>query len=68
MERIFNLKLMHFLEMKNVLSLFQCGKTSQRTTKDQLISLEIIIIKAQANYEHFVSILFDIEKAFDLDV
>ena len=66
MERMVNVRLQEYLEMKNILSQYQCGGRPKRSTIDQLISLESIVRKAQANNEYLVSIFFDMEKAYDL--
>ena len=66
MERIVNVRLMDFLDHKGTLSTLQCGGRAERTTIDYLLSLEAIVKKAQAINDQVVSILFDMEKAYDL--
>ena len=54
---------MDFFEQKVRLSTLQCEGIAKRTTIDNLLSLEAIVRKAQANSEHVDSIFFYIEKS-----
>ena len=61
-----NVKLLEFFDQRGTLSTLQCGARGKRTTIDQLLSLEATVRNAQANGEQVVSIIFDMEKAYDL--
>lgn len=66
MERIVNARLVDYLEMENKLHNIQCGSRKKRSTLDHLVRLETTIRHAFAKNEHFISIFFDLEKAYDL--
>ena len=66
MERMVNLRLLGFFEQKETLSTLQYGGRAKPKTIDHLLSLEATVRNTQANSEHFVSIFFDMEKAYDL--
>lgn len=65
MERMINKRLMWYLESNNLISEFQSGFRSERSTNDNLIRLETFIRNAFINKEHVVAIFFDLEKAYD---
>ena len=65
MERLINARLVWFLEKNKFLSPFQSGFRSGRTTTDQLVRLETTIRDAFVRGDHVVSVLFDLEKAYD---
>ena len=60
-----NERLIHFLEKNNILSKFQAGFRTQRSTIDQLVRLETYIKDALAKGEHAIAIFFDLKKAYD---
>ena len=61
LERLVNVRLLKFLDLKGTLSLLECGSRAKRTTVDHLLSLKATVRKVQANSEQLVSIFFDIE-------
>ena len=65
MERIVNTRLSEYLQMHNVISRYQCGCRKNRSTVDHLVRLETQIRTAFARGEHFVSVFYDLEKAYD---
>ena len=64
-ERMVNERLIHYLEKNNILSKFQAGFRTQRSTIDQLVRLETYIKDALAKGEHAIAIFFDLKKAYD---
>ena len=66
MERLINERLMEFFIMHKVLTPMQSGGVRNRSTVDHLVRLEDTIRTAFASQEHFISIFFDLEKAYDM--
>jgi ribonuclease HI len=64
-ERMVNNRLCDYLDMNGILSTIQCGCRKNRSTTDHLVRLESSIRRAFAHQEHFVSIFFDLQKAYD---
>lgn len=65
MERMVYVRLMWKLDNLDALSAYQCGFRKDRCTTDHLIRYESFIRNALVNKEHVISVLFDLEKAFD---
>ena len=65
LERMINKRLVWYLESNNILTEFQSGFRSQRSTNDHLIRLENFIRDGFVNNEHIVGVFFDLEKAYD---
>ena len=65
-ERMLNERLLAYLDIKSCLSNVQCGGRKGRSTTDHLVRLERVVQETFASKEHFVSIFFDLEKAFDM--
>ncbi|GBN18751.1 putative RNA-directed DNA polymerase from transposon BS [Araneus ventricosus] len=65
LERMVNSRLVHVLEKKKWLSPFQSGFRFGRGTIDNILLLENSIREAFVSKKHLVSILFDMEKAYD---
>jgi ribonuclease HI len=65
MERMVNCRLVWFLESNEILTEYQCGFRSQRSTLDHLVAFETYIRDAFIIKEHVVAIFFDLEKAYD---
>ncbi|GFX25491.1 probable RNA-directed DNA polymerase from transposon X-element [Trichonephila clavipes] len=65
LERMVNARLVYPLEKTRCFSLFQSGFRKGRSTFDNIIKLENKIRNAFVRRNHLVSILFDIEKAYD---
>ena len=65
MERMISARLVWFLESNGHMSIRQCGFRQGRSTLDHLVRFESFIRKSFAKKEHAVSILFDLEKAYD---
>jgi len=64
-EKMINNRLMQYLENNKLFSHFQCGFRKYRSTVDHLVRLETFIRKAIAESKKVVSVLFDMEKAYD---
>ena len=64
-ERIINVRLLDFFDLKWTLLTIKCGGRAKRTTIDHLLSLEATMRKAQANSEQVVSIFFDMKNLYD---
>ena len=60
-----NKRLVWFLETNKILTNIQCGFRKNRSTTDQPVRQETFIRDAFVNKEHAVSIMFDLEKAYD---
>ena len=60
-----NDRLVWYLESNGIITDFQCGFRSQRSTTDHLVRLETVIREAFAKKQHLVSVFFDLEKAYD---
>ena len=65
-ERLLNERLSEYLIMKRVLTTAQSGGQKNRGTLDNLVKLEDVINRTFAAQEHYVSIFFDIERAYDM--
>ena len=65
LERMANGRLMWFLEDTNAISEHQCGFRKNKSTLDHLVKLETKIREAFIRKDHFVSIFFDLQKAYD---
>ena len=66
LERMINERLLQFLKTNNILTNVQCGGIKNRSTVDNLIRLEDAIRTAYVRDEHFISIFFDLERAYDM--
>jgi ribonuclease HI len=65
LERMINNRLVWFLESNNLISNFQSGFRTRRSTNDHLVRLETFIRDAFIKKEHLVAVFFDMEKAYD---
>ena len=65
-ERLLNVRLVEYLIMEKVLSPIQCGCRKGRSTLDHLVRLEDSIRKTYQRGEHFISVFFDLEMAYDM--
>ncbi|GBN95984.1 putative RNA-directed DNA polymerase from transposon X-element, partial [Araneus ventricosus] len=65
MEKMVNKRLVYILEKKGLLSKFQSGFRYGRGTQDNVLQLETAIREAFITKKHLVSVLFDMEKAYD---
>ena len=65
-ERLLNERIMEFFIMKRIISPAQSGGQQNRSTTDHLVRLESTIRDAFASNEHCISILFDLERAYDM--
>ena len=65
LERMINTRLVWYLESNNLISPVQSGFRSERSTNDNLITLETFIRDAFIKKEHVVAVFFDLEKAYD---
>ena len=65
MERMINSRLVWYLESNNLISPFQSGFRSGRSTNDHLVRFETFIRDAFIKKEHLVAVFFDLEKAYD---
>ena len=65
LERMINVRLVWYLESNNLISPVQPGFRSERSTNDNLVRLETFIRDAFVAKEHVVTMLFDLEKAYD---
>lgn len=66
MEHMIVCRLNYILERKEIISPYQSGFRTGRSTLDAVINLETDIRKAQVYKEVVVGIFFDIEKAYDM--
>ena len=64
-ERMVNERLIYYLEKMKLLSKYQAGFRSERSTLDQLVRLDTFVKDAFANGEHVVAVFFDLAKAYD---
>lgn len=64
-ERLVNNRLIFILESNSLLSRFQCGFRASRSTTDHLVRLETGIREAFVNRQFYLSVFFDLEKAYD---
>ena len=65
LERMINKRLIWYLESNNLLSRYQSGFRTGRSTNDNLVKLETFIRDAFVKKEHVVAVFFDLEKAYD---
>lgn len=65
MEKIFNKRLLWYLEEKHFLINGQSEFRQNRSTTDNLIDLESEIHECSANKQEGIAVFFDITKAFD---
>lgn len=66
LEKILNARLIWHLENNSFLTNYQCGFRKNRSSIDNIVSLESEIHEAFANKQKLLAVFFDIEKAFDL--
>lgn len=64
-ERLVNNRLIFILESNSLLSRFQCGFRASRSTTDHLVRLETGIREAFVSRQFYLSVFFDLEKAYD---
>ena len=57
---------MEYLEANKIFNTMQCRCRRNKCTTDYLVRIENLIITAFVKREHFISIFFDIEKAYDM--
>ena len=65
LERMINTRLIWFLESNGLITNFQCGFRSKRSTVDHLVRLETFVREAFIKKEHLTAVFFDLEKAYD---
>ena len=65
LERMINTRLIWFLESNGLITNFQCGFRSKRSTVDHLVRLETFVREAFIEKEHLTAVFFDLEKAYD---
>ena len=66
LERMINTRLIWFLESNGLITNFQCGFRSKRSTSfDHLVRLETFVREAFIKKEHLTAVFFDLEKAYD---
>ena len=65
LERMINKRLVWYLESNNLITKFQSGFRTERSTNDNLVRLETFIRDAFIKREHVVAVFFDLEKAYD---
>ena len=65
LERMINTRLIWFLESNGLITNFQCGLRSKRSTVDHLVRLETFVREAFIKKEHLTAVFFDLEKAYD---
>ena len=65
LERMINTRLIWFLESNGLITNFQCGFRSKRSTVDHLVRLETFVREALIKKEHLTAVFFDLEKAYD---
>ena len=65
LERMINTCLIWFLESNGLITNFQCGFRSKRSTVDHLVRLETFVREAFIKKEHLTAVFFDLEKAYD---
>ena len=64
-ERLINRRLLDLCDRNKLITNIQCGGRPKSSTIDHLIRLEHNIKKSFVLGEHFVSVFFDLEKAYD---
>ena len=65
MERMVNERLIWYLEVNHMITLYQSGFRKNRSTIDHLIRFETFVCESFIRNEHLVSVFFDLEKAYD---
>ena len=65
LERMINKRLVWYLESNNLITKLQSGFRAERSTNDNLVTLETFIRDAFIKREHVVAVFFDLEKAYD---
>ena len=65
LERMINTLLIWFLESNGLITNFQCGFRSKRSTVDHLVRLETFVREAFIKKEDLTAVFFDLEKAYD---
>ena len=65
MERMVNERLIWYLEVNHMITLYQSGFRKNRSTIDHLIRFETFVRESFIRNEHLVSVFFDLEKAYD---
>ena len=65
MEKMVNSRITWYLEKNSLISVHQSGFRPNRSTTDNLVILENGIQSAICNRQHFIGVLFDIQKAYD---
>ena len=65
LERMINTGLIWFLESNGLITNFQCGFRSKRSTVDHLVRLETFVREAFIKKEHLTAVFYDLEKAYD---
>ena len=60
-----NSRLVWYLETNSIITPHQSGFRKSRSTIDQIIRLESAVREAFIKREHFVSLILDLEKAYD---
>ena len=65
LERMINTRFIWFLESNGLITNFQCGFRSKRSTVDHLVRLETFVREAFIKKEHLTAVFFDLEKAYD---
>ena len=65
LERMINTRLIWFLESNGLITNFQCGFRSKRSTVDHLVRLETFVREAFIKKEHLTAVFFDLEKVYD---
>ena len=65
LERMINTCLIWFLESNGLITNFQCGFRSKRSTDDHLVRLETFVREAFIKKEHLTAVFFDSEKTYD---
>ena len=60
-----NLRLIWFLESNNLLSNLQTDFRTKRSTLDQIVHIETLIIEEFIKKEYLVAVLFDFKKPYD---
>ena len=65
LERMINTRLIWFLESNGLITNFQCGFRSKRSTVDHLVRLETFVREAFIKKEHLTAVFFDLEKTYN---
>ena len=65
LERMIDISLIWFLESSDLITNFQCGFRSKRSTVDHLVSFKTFVREAFIKKEHLTAVFFDLDKAYD---